>query len=90
MATKEWNVTHNGHRIRVEKTDSDGARLYVDGELIDTTNDLYASQEEATLAGTFGDNESFRVEAFITPSAVAIRVNEELILGGRVYAVASD
>jgi hypothetical protein len=31
------------------KTPCDGARLYVGDELLDTTNDLYASEGEATL-----------------------------------------
>jgi hypothetical protein len=48
MNPKEWNVSYAKHQIRVVKTPTDGARLYVDGELLDTTNDLYASEGEAT------------------------------------------
>jgi hypothetical protein len=49
----EWNVTYAKHQIRVVKTSTGCARLYVDGELLDTTNDLYASERqerEALLA----------------------------------------
>jgi hypothetical protein len=31
--TNEWNVVYANRQIRVVKTQSDGARLYVDGEL---------------------------------------------------------
>lgn len=91
--TNEWNATHAGHKICVVKTDSGGARLYVDGELLDTTNDLYASEGEATLVGVFGLNDEFQVEAFVRPSAEAeaeIRVNGQWVTGDKIYAVASD
>jgi hypothetical protein len=32
----EWNVGYANHQIRFVKTQSDGARLYVDSELLDT------------------------------------------------------
>jgi len=91
--TTEWNVVHGKHQIRVEKTRSGGARLYVDGELVDTTNDLYVSQGEATLIGVFGENDHFQVEVFVRPSEHAeaeIRVNGEWVAGNQVYAIASD
>ena len=75
-------------RIRWES-----ARLYVDDELLDSTNDLYASEDEATLVGVFGENEEFRIEVFTKPlktAQVAIRINGEWISGGQAYAVASD
>jgi hypothetical protein len=91
MRTNERKVVYANHRIRVVKTESGGARLYVDGELLDTTNDLYASEDEATLIGVFGENDAFRIGAFIKPSTqAAIRVNGEWITGDQVYAVASD
>jgi len=89
----EWNVSYAKHKIRVVKTATDSARLYVDGELLDTTNALYASEGEATLVGVFGENDEFRVEAFVRPSEHAeaeIRVNSEWVAGNKVYAVASD
>jgi hypothetical protein len=89
----EWNVAYAKHQIRVVKTPTDGARLYVDGELLDTTNDLFTSEGEATLVGVFGENDAFRVEAFVRPSEHAeaeIRVNSEWIAGDQVYAIASD
>jgi hypothetical protein len=93
MKAKEWNVVHANHQIRVIKTPTGGARLYVDGELLDTTNDLYASEGEATLVGVFGEDDKFRVEAFVRPSEhteAEIRVNGEWIGGDKVYAAASD
>jgi hypothetical protein len=62
FSAKEWNVAFVKHQIRVVKTSTNGARLYVDGELLDTTNDLYASEGEATLVGVFGEDDKFRVE----------------------------
>ena len=93
MQTNEWNVVHGTHHIRVVKTKSGGARLYVDDELLDTTNDLYASKGEATLVGGFGENDQFQIEAFVRVSQHAeaeIRVNGEWISGKKVYAIASD
>lgn len=93
MPTHEWNVVHGNHQIRVVKTPSGGARLFVDDELIDTTNDLYASEGEATLVGILGKNDEFRVEAFVRPSEATeaeIRVNGKWIAGDQVLAVASD
>jgi hypothetical protein len=46
VESKERSVDYAGHRIRVVAK-SEGARLYVDNELLDVTNDLYASEEEA-------------------------------------------
>lgn len=91
--SKEWNLVHGQRQIRVMKTDAGGARLYVDGDLLDTTNDLYASEGEATLVGVFGKNDEFQVEAFVRStehSEAEIRVNGEWIAGDKVYAVASD
>jgi len=48
MPANECKVSYAKHQICVVKTPTDGARLYVDGELLDTTNDLYASEGEAT------------------------------------------
>lgn len=93
MQANEWNVVHGKHQIRVVKTPSGGARLYVDDELLDITNDLYASEGEATLVGVFGANDEFRVEAFVKPTEhteAEIRVNGEWISGDKVYAIASD
>jgi hypothetical protein len=93
MPANEWTVAYANHEIRVLKTLSDGARLYVDDAVLDTTNDLYASEGEPMLVGMFGENDEFKVEAFVRPSEHAeaeIRVNGEWIAGDRVYAVASD
>jgi hypothetical protein len=91
--SEESNVVHSQHEIRIMKTEAGGARLYVDDELLDTTNDLYASEGEATLVGVFGENDEFQVEAFVRPSEhteAGIRVNSEWIAGDKVYAIASD
>jgi hypothetical protein len=93
MTAKEWNVVYANHKIRVIKTSSDGARLYVDGDFLDTTNDLYASEGEPTLVGVFGENDEFQVEAFVRPSddmETEVRVNGMWIAGSQVLAVASD
>lgn len=92
MPANEWNIVRANHRIRVVKTESGGARLYVDDELLESTNDLYASEGEATLVGVFGANDEFRVEAFVRPTEYTqaeIRANE-WASGDKVYAVASD
>lgn len=65
----------------------------MDGELLDTHNDQCASQGEATLAGVFGENDEFQVEAFVRPTEhteAEIRGNGEWIAGDKVYAIASD
>jgi hypothetical protein len=89
METKERLVDYAGHRIRVVAK-SEGARLFVDNELLDVTNDLYASEEEATLVGVFGEEDGFRIEAFVKPVTLetAIRVNEQWVVGGQLHAVA--
>ena len=91
MPINEWTVVYGTHQIRVVMTRHEGARLYVGDELLDTTNELYAAGDEATLAGTFGDKDGFRVEVFMKLSPApkaAIRVNGEWVSGERVYAVA--
>ena len=68
---------------------SEGARLFVHNELLDVTNDLYASEEEATLVGVCGEEDTLRIEAFVKAATleVAIRVNEQWVVGG-LHAVA--
>jgi hypothetical protein len=93
MPANEWKVSYAQQQIRVVKTSTGCARLYVDDELLDTTNDLYASEGEATMIGVFGENDAFRVEAFVRPSEHAeaeIRVNGEWVVGDEAYAIASD
>ena len=93
MQPKEWNVVHSGHDIRVIAT-SGGAKLYIDGEYTDATNDLFSAGDEPALVGFFGDDHEFAVHVYIklmeTP-LVEIRVNGEFVGGDRLsYAVASD
>jgi hypothetical protein len=89
MPTNEWSVTHQAHQICVTQTVNAGARLFVDSELLDTTNDVWIAdtEGEATLVGSFGD---FRVEVFLDPAAssLAIRVNGEFIVGDQALAAA--
>jgi hypothetical protein len=89
MDTKVRTVEYAGHEIRVVAT-SEAARIYVDNELLDITNDLYASEDEATLVGIFGDDDGLRIEVFIKPSSLeaAIRVNYQWIVGDQLHAVA--
>ncbi len=86
---KERSVDYAGHRIRVVEK-SEGSRLYIDNELLDTTNDLYASEEEATLVGVFGKEGEFQIEVFVKPVTleVAIRVNDQWVVGDQLHAVA--
>jgi hypothetical protein len=91
MPASELNVTYGKHRICVVRTRWESARLYIDDELLDSTNDLYASEDEATLVGVFGENEEFSIEVFIKPvktAQVAIRVNGEWISDNQASAVA--
>jgi hypothetical protein len=89
METKERSVDYAGHRIRVVAK-SEGARRYVDNELLNVTNDLYGSEEEATLAGVCGEDDKSRLEVMVKPATleVAIRVNEQWVVGDQLHAVA--
>jgi hypothetical protein len=92
MPSSALNLSYGNHRICVVKTQWGTARLYVDDELLDTTNDLYASDAEARLVGVFGEKDEC-IEVFIQPlktGEVAIRVNGEWISGDQAYAAASD
>jgi hypothetical protein len=88
MPENELTVSYADHEIRVVKTPTDGARLYIDGKLLDVTNDLFASEDEPTLVGMFGDNT--QVEAFVKPTQVSVRVDGEWVAGEQAYAAASD
>jgi hypothetical protein len=89
METKEQSVDYAGHQIRVVAK-SEGARLYVDNELLDLTNDLDASEDEPTLVGVFGEDDRFRIEVFVRPATLesSIRVNDQWIAGEQLHAVA--
>ena len=86
MPANELTVGYANHEIRVVKTPADGARLYIDGKLIDVANDLYASEDEPTLVGMFGGNT--QVEAFVRPTQVSIRVDGKWLMGEQAYAAA--
>lgn len=88
MPANELTVFYANHEIRVVKTPTDGARLYIDGKLVDVTNDLFASEDEPTLVGMFGGNT--QVETFVKPTQVSVRVDGKWLVGEQAYAVASD
>ncbi|MGB2666754.1 MAG: hypothetical protein WAK48_22310 [Candidatus Acidiferrum sp.] len=90
MPANELTVSYAEHEIRVVKTPTDGARLYIDGKSRDVTNDLFESEDEPTLVGMFGDNT--QVEAYVKPTQVSVRVNGEWVAGEgeQAYAAASD
>jgi hypothetical protein len=88
MRANEITVSYADHEIRVVKTPTDGARLYIDGKLLDVTNDLFESEDEPTLVGMFGDNT--QVEAFVNSTQVSVRVDGKWLAGEQAYAVASD
>ncbi len=85
MPANELVVVHANHAIQVVKTPTGGARLYVDGELIDTTNDLYASEEGPALVGVVDE---MLVEAFAMPSEILVRVAGKRVAGDQAYAAA--
>ena len=86
MPANELVVVHANHAIQVVKTPTDGARLYIDGKLVDVTNDLFASEDEPTLVGMFGVNT--QVEAFVKPSQISVRVDGKWLVGEQAYAAA--
>jgi hypothetical protein len=89
MRAKEWNTVHGGHKIRVAVY-SNGAELFIDDELADTTNDLYASGEEPALVGVFGPHDEFQVGVHIAPLEIPlaeIRVNGQRIVGDLPVAI---
>ena len=88
MPANELTVPYAEHEIRVVKTPTDGARLYIDDKLVDVTNDLFASEDEPTLVGMFGDN--IQVEVFVKPTQVSVRVDGKWLVGEQAYAVASN
>jgi hypothetical protein len=88
MPANELTVSYAEHEIRVVKTPTDGARLYIDGKLIDVTNDPFESEDEPMLVGMFGDNT--QIEAFVNPPQISVRVDGKWLVGEQAYAVASD
>jgi hypothetical protein len=86
MPANELTVGYANHEIRVVRTPTDGARLYIDGKLVDVTKDLYASEDEPTLVGMFGGNT--QVEAFVRPTQVSVRVDGKWLVGEQAYAAA--
>jgi hypothetical protein len=88
MPANELTVSYAKHEIRVVKTPTDGARLYIGDKLVDVTNDLFESEDEPTLVGMFGDNT--QVEAFIKTPLISVRVDGKWLVGEQAYAVASD
>jgi hypothetical protein len=94
MRTREWNLTYSRHKIRVMTAPNEGAKLFVDDELLDSTNDLYACGEEPTLVGMVGeDDELFQIDVHIKPletPLAEIRVNGERIGGDLSLAIAPD
>jgi hypothetical protein len=94
MRTREWNLTYGHHKIRVETRPSEGTKLFVDDELLDSRNDLCACREEPTLVGVLGeDDEMFQIDVYLKPletPSVEVRVNGEYIGGELSLAVSSD
>ncbi len=93
MQSKDWTLIHAGHNIHVT-TALGGAKLSIDGEYTDSTNDLFVAGDAPALIGFFGENHEFAVDVYIKPletPLVEIRVNGEFVGGDRLnYAVASD
>jgi|HubBroStandDraft_1064217.scaffolds.fasta_scaffold420068_2 hypothetical protein len=68
---KQWTAKYGVHDIQLISKDNGTAELYIDNELVDSTNDLYASETEPALVGMIGD---VQVSAFVTPETGAIRI----------------
>jgi hypothetical protein len=69
---KEWNAQYGQHAIRVIAKDNGTARLYVDGELADLTNDVCESEDEPTLIAAVDD---VVFDVFVRPDKAEIRAN---------------
>lgn len=67
MPKKEWIADYNGHQIRVTNAWFGGAKLYVDGDCRDTSNELVASPSRPTLSALISEADGSRatVEVFI-------------------------
>jgi hypothetical protein len=81
VAMKQWTAKYGAHNIQLICKDNGTAELYIDSELVDSTNDLYASEAEPALVGMIGD---VQVSAFITAETGAIRFehHEEFRMAG--------
>ena len=66
-------ASHNRLINSASKTPTDDARVYIDGKLLDVTNDLFESEDEPTLVEMFGGHA--QVEAFVKPTQISVRVN---------------
>jgi aspartate 1-decarboxylase len=82
---KEWNAIYRNHEIQVTLKGSGLAELYVDGELADSTNDIYAAEGEPTLV-TVVDN--VIIDAYVQMDEVEVRANGAKVHFGALAATA--
>lgn len=86
--TIRWD-RRRGHLIHVTTTASGSAKLFIDDDCADTTNDLFAVGDASALIGFFGENHEFAVDVYIKPPETPLV--EEFAGGDRLnYAVAFD
>jgi hypothetical protein len=76
MQPTKRNAVYAGHLIYVTTTASGGAKLFIDDEYTDSTNDLYAAEDVPALIGFFGDTHSYL--EFNMCSATAMAVKEQV------------
>jgi hypothetical protein len=89
VSKKEWIAIHNGCTIQVTNTWTGGAKLYIDGDCRDTSNDMFAKSDSPTLTARVvpTSGEPYLVEVYmksITTVKAKICVNGGQI-GGDVF-----
>jgi hypothetical protein len=56
MPKKDVLTNYNGHQIRVTNTWLGGAKLYIDGDCRDTSNDLFSLGQKPVLSSSLEAN----------------------------------
>lgn len=86
MPVKELIVPYKGKKIRVKNTWFSGAKLYIDGDCRDTTQQLFSANGNKPILSTSieAENEKEIIEVFITAILtvkIKIHVNGEFLAG---------
>ena len=94
MFTKEWKADFEGHQILArnswDPTALTGActtaRLYIDGECVDSSDEIYSSEARPLLRGQIvGYGRTSIVEVFVTSSFLTVKgkicINGEPVAG---------
>jgi hypothetical protein len=75
MPKKEWVASYEGHEIKVSNTWLGGSKLFIDGNCVDTADDLSAISKAPTLNGSIEkpDNTSIRIAVYMKSTAFKIK-----------------